>query len=305
MDIEHIMEALTSLKEGEFPYRAVEAAVARREEVIPKLLDTLTRTIENAEQLCDNENFNGHMYALYLLAQFGEPSAYRPVVELFSLPIEIVDGLTGDFVADELPRVLAGVSGGDMSLIQGLIENQQRDEFVRTAGVRALAIMALHYKVHRAHVMEYYATLYREKLERVPSVIWDELIRCATVLCPEELKEDIERADNEDLMAFDDVEWDEVEEALHMGPAETMERAREDASYSLIEDTVKEMEWWPIFKPPEKRSRKELNTTEKFKELKPIEPIIMPVRRGEKIGRNQPCSCGSGKKYKKCCGKTW
>ena len=28
-----------------------------------------------------------------------------------------------------------------------------------------------------------------------------------------------------------------------------------------------------------------------------------PVRRTErKIGRNEPCPCGSGKKYKKCCG---
>jgi preprotein translocase subunit SecA len=26
------------------------------------------------------------------------------------------------------------------------------------------------------------------------------------------------------------------------------------------------------------------------------------VRAGEKIGRNDPCTCGSGKKYKKCCG---
>lgn len=26
------------------------------------------------------------------------------------------------------------------------------------------------------------------------------------------------------------------------------------------------------------------------------------VREGEKIGRNDPCSCGSGKKFKKCCG---
>ncbi len=25
------------------------------------------------------------------------------------------------------------------------------------------------------------------------------------------------------------------------------------------------------------------------------------VRAGPKIGRNDPCSCGSGKKYKKCC----
>jgi SEC-C motif-containing protein len=26
------------------------------------------------------------------------------------------------------------------------------------------------------------------------------------------------------------------------------------------------------------------------------------VRVGEKVGRNDPCPCGSGKKYKKCCG---
>jgi SEC-C motif-containing protein len=25
-------------------------------------------------------------------------------------------------------------------------------------------------------------------------------------------------------------------------------------------------------------------------------------REGEKVGRNDPCSCGSGKKFKKCCG---
>jgi preprotein translocase subunit SecA len=29
-----------------------------------------------------------------------------------------------------------------------------------------------------------------------------------------------------------------------------------------------------------------------------------PVRLGPKVGRNDPCPCGSGKKYKQCCGKT-
>ncbi len=32
-------------------------------------------------------------------------------------------------------------------------------------------------------------------------------------------------------------------------------------------------------------------------------PKQQPVRRGRKIGRNDPCPCGSGKKYKKCCGR--
>ncbi len=29
---------------------------------------------------------------------------------------------------------------------------------------------------------------------------------------------------------------------------------------------------------------------------------VQTIHRGEKIGRNDPCPCGSGKKYKKCCG---
>ena len=29
-----------------------------------------------------------------------------------------------------------------------------------------------------------------------------------------------------------------------------------------------------------------------------------PVRTGAKVGRNDPCPCGSGKKYKKCCGRS-
>jgi uncharacterized protein YecA (UPF0149 family) len=33
------------------------------------------------------------------------------------------------------------------------------------------------------------------------------------------------------------------------------------------------------------------------------EPKAEPVHVAQKIGRNEPCSCGSGKKYKKCCGR--
>ncbi len=43
-------------------------------------------------------------------------------------------------------------------------------------------------------------------------------------------------------------------------------------------------------------SRGEEGTEEK-------KPKQQPIRRGRKIGRNDPCPCGSGKKYKKCCGR--
>ncbi len=30
---------------------------------------------------------------------------------------------------------------------------------------------------------------------------------------------------------------------------------------------------------------------------------VEPLKGASPIGRNDPCSCGSGKKYKKCCGR--
>ena len=41
---------------------------------------------------------------------------------------------------------------------------------------------------------------------------------------------------------------------------------------------------------------KKMNLKKLFKPKKSVFNI-------EKIGRNAPCTCGSGKKYKKCCGK--
>ena len=68
---------------------------------------------------------------------------------------------------------------------------------------------------------------------------------------------------------------------------------------SIQEDTVK-----VLFRvvPREKLEREQVAkniTTNRGEDVKK-----KPVRRTmEKVGRNDPCPCGSGKKYKQCCGK--
>ncbi len=51
--------------------------------------------------------------------------------------------------------------------------------------------------------------------------------------------------------------------------------------------------------------RKEATTGQWFfvdgRTVEPLERTTV-VREGPKVGRNDPCTCGSGKKYKKCCG---
>lgn len=70
----------------------------------------------------------------------------------------------------------------------------------------------------------------------------------------------------------------------------------EEMIKTIQEDTVKIIYNAHIEQPP-KRERV----------AEPIEAVhsdgpAKPVVKGEKIGRNDPCPCGSGKKYKKCCG---
>ncbi|MBK5252248.1 MAG: SEC-C domain-containing protein [Peptostreptococcaceae bacterium] len=58
-------------------------------------------------------------------------------------------------------------------------------------------------------------------------------------------------------------------------------------------DWLYDLEIWNNLLSAEKREeiKKDFNSSKTFK------------REEEKVGRNDPCPCGSGKKYKKCCGK--
>ena len=96
---------------------------------------------------------------------------------------------------------------------------------------------------------------------------------------------------------------DGIEESL-IKP-NNIEEITEDSEVSLLYDPEKlymnmvgcNAEWlytlpqWDKIFSEEKR--KELYKTEKSSKT-----IVKPP----KVGRNDPCPCGSGKKYKKCCG---
>ena len=47
----------------------------------------------------------------------------------------------------------------------------------------------------------------------------------------------------------------------------------------------------------------EILTVEKREALYKEQKLSTTVRKENKTGRNDPCPCGSGKKYKKCCGR--
>ncbi|MGI9953193.1 preprotein translocase subunit SecA [Moorellaceae bacterium AZ2] len=65
---------------------------------------------------------------------------------------------------------------------------------------------------------------------------------------------------------------------------------------SIQEEVVRYLYHVRVALPEERRPRRVIEN--RYQEEGPRQP----VRREQKIGRNDPCPCGSGKKYKKCCG---
>ena len=54
--------------------------------------------------------------------------------------------------------------------------------------------------------------------------------------------------------------------------------------------------WWLLRKEVVKSNTIRTNDSDTSKSKR-------QPKKSEKIGRNDPCPCGSGKKYKQCCGK--
>jgi Protein of unknown function (DUF1186)/SEC-C motif len=283
---------------AKFARAAVEAAVARREEITPELLCILEETVDRAAQLDAEGDYMAHLYAMFLLAQFRETRAYPLVVRFASLPGHLLDSLCGDFITEDLGQVLASVCGGELAGIQSLIENEAIDEWVRGAALSSLVTLVAAGQKSRDEIVGYFAGLFRGKLVRKWSHVWDTLVSYSSELYPEELLDDIKRAYEADLVDPGCIGFDDVKRELAMGKDRILARLADNPRRRLVEDTVAEMGWWACFREDWAK-----NTAHALPYSKLNPAASSEIRRAApKTSRNEPCPCGSGKKYKKCCG---
>lgn len=297
MDVQEILSHLERIEDC-FPEAAVQEAVTRRDDIIPSLLEVLEAVARDPESFASDPNRMIHIYAMYLLAQFQEFRAYPLLVKIFSAPGELAFDLAGDVVTDDLGRILASVSDGDMSGMASLVENELANEYVRSAALDGLLTLVVCGRRSRDEVMTYFRGLFRT-LERTPSMAWDSLAAACADLCPMEVAENLRQAYDEGLINPGFITWEEITEELAKGPQATLRRV--ENRYTLINDVIEEMEWWPCFHEDEESFEDDDACLDPM--LADLE-VPEPYRRTQpKVGRNEPCPCGSGKKFKKCCGR--
>nr|WP_201093063.1 DUF1186 domain-containing protein [Thiocystis minor] len=303
MNIEDIKQQL-SIYERKFPEAAVRAAMEQREAMTPILLDCLQETADDPWMVAENEDGMLQVYAMYLLAQFRERAAYPMLVKLFSTPGEVCFDLAGDVVTDGLDRILATLYDGDVDSIKRMIENREVNEYVRSTCMRVLVTLVAWGDLEREAVVEYFRSLFDGRLERDADFLWGSLVSSCCDLYPEELLPDIERAFADDLVDTFYIGMDSVEESMAQGKEQAI---RQGTRHGPIEDTVAEMSWWAYFKEEEPKTTIPVPAISQGTRVKAATPAPVTAQRtlvkAPKVGRNDPCPCGSGKKFKKCCGR--
>jgi hypothetical protein len=297
MDLNEILSHLER-NEGYFPRAAVQEAIDHRVEIAPALLGILEDVARDPEPFASDGGRFIHIYAMYLLAQFRETRAYPLLVQIFSAPGEMPFDLAGDLVTQDLGRILASVSDGDMGGMTSLVENEQANEYVRSAAMDGLVTLVVCGQRTREEVMAYFSSLFH-KLDRRPGQAWNGLVSACADLCPEEVVEEIRQAYEDGLVAPGYIGWKDIERALALGKEAAIESLKDHRQ--MITDVGEEVGWWACFRDDAwNTGRRKAQLSAPPLSLGTAKPIRQPR---PKVGRNDPCPCGSGKKFKKCCGR--
>ena len=296
MRIEQILETLDGYA-GPFPVHLVAECIARREETTPLLLQILARLADDPEAWPDYEDRMAHIYALYMLALFREKRAYPLMVRIFSEPGEEILELTGDAVLNNGTQMLASVFDGDLSGIKALIENEHANPYMRSIAMEALVKLVAAGRLTRAEVVEYFLGLFRT-MERTPGYQWDSLAMVCTDLWPSEFMDELRLLFDEGLVDDSGLEWDDITQALAQGLAACLHQSSRRGAY--ITDLAQDMGWMQAFNND--RRRQTANKPASPVSASKTVPSTARSATTPKVGRNDPCPCGSGKKLKECCG---
>lgn len=247
-----------------------------------------------------------HLHAMHLLAQRRETRALRPLLRIAALPESALDEALGDHLTESFHCCVAAVCD-DESLIRDFIENRQHYEWARHMMVSALVSRVIAGDSPAEQLLEWLCArgdqtmLWISEQPATVNTRSDELLMdalagaLANIGTPVHLPT-IQRWWNAGVLdpQVASIAWyaSELERPL----AERLDSFL-SSKQPYVPDAIGDMQTWHCF-------------SDRFHDLPARPPLAgeaAPSNSGlnratPKVGRNEPCPCGSGKKYKKCCG---
>ncbi|MEH3118503.1 MAG: DUF1186 domain-containing protein [Methylorubrum populi] len=258
------------------PKADLRRAAAEPETVAEAVLKVLGIAAEDADAVSEHEA-NLLFWGLHALAAARDTRVYRPFVRLLHQDNEAIDGVLGDAATITTARIIASVFDGDAAPLHDLILDSAADGFMRSEAFAALAYLT---RQGRLPLDDARALLVRFDAAQAAVegdmawVAWEEAIAYLGLadLAP---RAEAARRDGRLTDEFSDAAW--FRKALRQAGAEPPDLSTFGDRYGTLDDPVAALDWT---------------------ETSYGQPVKNPFK---DVGRNDPCPCGSGKKYKKCC----
>ena len=294
MEPEKIIHELT-YAQG-LPKRALKAASAQRAEMLPLFLDEIETylALGPAARVEPTPLF----FIFHLLGEWQEKAAYRPFARLLRLPGHEIAAIFGDGITSTSHRVMAAVFDGDPQPLYDIILDPNAEEFIRAGMYKALAMVTLRGELDRAVAGRFLRDAFVEIRPQAECYVWVGWQSAIAALGMSDLKILVKRAFDRGFIDSDVLGFDYFEKDLRRGiehPGEA--RCPGDHRYALFGDTIDELSGWYCFteqyRDDQERWRRQAEANRDRSQS--LDNTVKGV------GRNDPCPCGSGRKFKKCC----
>lgn len=279
---------------------------AVREDATPRLLVALERlhdAVRRNTPLLDTRLDSLADFAMYKLAEWGEPEAFEPLLGLCRNDEVRLDEWLGDIIPIDMPWMLAATCHGRIDALKALATDTQAVGPVRWIALDALITLELHGQWSREAYLDWLVPQIKAVHADPHGAAEDwcgALVSAAIDLQLTELLpvlRDLCNSGKVDAALCDAKSLDEEFAArAAMSPEETEER------FALHARAAERMDWLPRFGQEDEHAHHFGHDHDHEHEA--IDPALVPetfVREQPKVGRNDPCPCGSGLKYKKCC----
>ncbi len=292
------------------PVEAIREAQQHRDLMVPRLIEVLSSAASEARAGRTPEG-NAHFFAIFLLTEFQAEEALPAILEAFSLPGESPFDLFGDAVTSTLAKILAQLAGNRPQVMDGLIADRALNEYVRWEAAQSYVHLVRDGRISREEAVQRLRQHLRQAIDDDDAEIASGLVCVLTSFAPQEALQEITEAYDRSLIDRGFIRLQDVERCLAEGVAR-VRKELDRCAPTGIEDTIDELRHWAAFReekpappprppaplPPPPQPSQPVTSSE------PLHPENTPVSsRGQRVGRNEPCPCGSGKKFKKCCGR--
>ena len=294
MDAEAILHELTHT--SGLPRAALHAASAQRDELLPKFLGVIEDHLGREPSLPTEPT--PLFFIFHLLGEWQERAAYRPLASLLRRSSDEVDAIFGDATTSTCHRVMAAVFDGDPQPLFDIILDPGADEYIRSRMCEALAMITLRGELDRDRAARFLRDAFNELHPQRCCFVWFGWQSAIAMLGLRELKVLVKRAFTRGFIDRSFHGFDDFEDDLRHGIQNPGEPWRPgDNEFELFGDTIEELSGWHCFTERDDEDEEEWRQPAKFAHIL-SEPHHNPFKG---IGRNDPCPCGSGKKFKKCC----